>query len=70
MCGIGRGKIDGVDLARREFFDRPEHEEDVHFLPHGGGGEPNGGRLMELIVRAAVQENNEFRLFHERGGPD
>src|SRR2546422_990278 len=70
MGFVGRGKIDLVQLAHRQLLDRPEHEEHIDVLAHRRGGHADGGRLVELVVGAAVREDDELGFGHRkaRGG--
>src|SRR5437016_3204773 len=66
MGFVGRGKIDLVQLAHRELLDRPEHEEHVDVLAHRRGRHADGGRLVQLVVGAAVREDDELGFVHRR----
>src|SRR5205807_8992262 len=65
-----RGKIDLVQLAHRQLLDGPEHEEDVDVLAHRRGRHADGGRLVQLVVGAAMREDDELGLFHRRARVD
>src|SRR5205823_7586113 len=63
---VGRRKIDLVQLAHRQLFDRPEHEEHIDVLAHRRGRHADGGCLIELVVGAAVREDDELGFLHRK----